>query len=212
MDSDALMQRLLTAIGHDMRQPLHALLLYLAALDRRVKDDDARAVLDKADRAAQSLAAMFDTLTTYARIETNKIAPDITEGPLQPLFEELATRPGIQAAPTQLRVRSDAALLAIILQNLASNAVVHGGGKAELSATERDSAVEIAVGDNGPGITAVDQERIFAPFTRLDGAPADGLGLGLTIAQRLAALLGHELMVQSSPGAGATFILRAARA
>lgn len=212
MDSDAVMQRLLTAIGHDMRQPLHALMLYLSALDRRVKDDDARAVLDKADRAAQALAAMFDTLTTYARIETNRLAPDITETPLQPLFDDLVTRPGIQAGPTQLRARSDPALLAIILQSLASNAVIHGGGQAKLDATERDGAVEIAVSDNGPGISAADQECIFAPFTRLDGAPADGLGLGLTIAQRLAELLGHELTVQSSPGAGATFFVRAPRA
>jgi signal transduction histidine kinase len=209
MDSEALMQRLLTAIGHDMRQPLHALLLYLAALDRRVKDDDARAVLDKADRAARALAAMFDTLTTYARIETNKVVPDVAAAPLQPLFDDLAAQPGIHASPTPLSVRSDPALLAIILQSLTSNAVIHGGGEARLSAAVRDGGVDITVGDAGPGIAADNQERIFAPFTRLDGAPADGLGLGLTIARRLAAMLGHELTVQSSPGAGASFTLRA---
>ncbi|HXF89020.1 MAG TPA: ATP-binding protein, partial [Xanthobacteraceae bacterium] len=95
---------------------------------------------------------------------------------------------------------------------LVANAVKHGGGQARLSAAERDGLVEVSVRDAGPGIAAGDQERIFDAFTRLEDAPADGLGLGLTIAQRLAALLGHELKVQSSPGAGATFTLRAPRA
>jgi signal transduction histidine kinase len=213
MNGDPARVRFLTAISHDMRQPLHALLLYLGALDRRVHDEDARAVLNKADRAAQSLADMFESLISLARLEANKIEPDVVNVSLKALFDELiAKTPAARADVTQLHVSSDPALLEIILQNLISNAIKHGGGEAHLSAREQDGAVEIAVRDAGPGIAAEDQERIFAEFTRLDNAPADGLGLGLTIAKGLATLLGHAIEVRSGPGAGATFIVRAPRA
>jgi signal transduction histidine kinase len=210
MTGDSARARFLTAISHDMRQPLHALLLYLGALDRRVHDEEARAVLSKADRAAQSLADMFESLISLARLEANKVEPEIISVSLKALFDDLIAKSrAARADVTQLHASSDPALLEIILQNLISNAIKHGGGEAHLSAHVRDGAVEIAVRDAGPGIAAEDQERIFVEFTRLDSAPADGLGLGLTIAKDLATLLGHTIEVRSAPGAGATFVVRA---
>ncbi len=210
MTGDSARARFLTAISHDMRQPLHALLLYLGALDRRVHDEEARAVLSKADRAAQSLADMFESLISLARLEANKVEPEIISVSLKALFDDLIAKSrATRADVTQLHISSDPALLEIILQNLISNAIKHGGGEAHLSAHVRDGAVEIAVRDAGPGIAAEDQERIFVEFTRLDSAPADGLGLGLTIAKDLATLLGHTIEVRSAPGAGATFVVRA---
>ncbi len=213
MDGDAARTRFLTAISHDMRQPLHALQLYLGALDRRVRDEDARSVLSKAERAAQSLADMFESVIRLARLEDDKIEPDVSSVALTALFEDLVTKtPAARADATQLHVRSDPALLEIILQNLISNAVKHGGGEAHLSAQEQGAAVEVIVRDAGPGIAAEDHDIIFAEFTRLDTAPADGLGLGLTIAKRIAEILAHEIEVRSSPGAGAAFVVRAPRA
>lgn len=213
MSGDDAKTRFLTAISHDLRQPLHALLLYLGALDRRVHDAEARAVLDKADRAAQSLTDMLESLILLARLEAKKIEPERTDVPLMELFEDLtAENPAARADTTQARVGSDPTLLRIILQQLISNAIKHGGGQAQLSANEHGDVVDITVRDSGPGILTEDHERIFVEFTRLDSASADGLGLGLTIARGLANLLGHDIEVLSAPGAGATFIVRAARA
>lgn len=213
MESDTSKTRFLTAIGHDMRQPLHALLLYLSALDRRVKDDETREILSKADRAAQSLASMIETLIQLARLDANKVEADIETTPLQALFDDLREQaPNAQIAATALAVKSDPVLLSSILQQLVSNAMRHGGGAARISATEIGGEVDIAISDSGPGIAEADHERIFAEFVRLDGASSSGLGIGLTIARNLADVLGHKLMVRSTPGAGATFILRAQRA
>lgn len=208
MDSDNARKRLFTAVSHDMRQPLQALLLYLGALDRRVKDDEARDILAKADRAAHALAGMFDALVLLARLDAGTITPQLDRAPVQAVFENVQ-QPGVSASATPLHVRSDSDLLEIVLRQLVSNGLKHGGGAVALSAERRNGSVEIAVTDSGAGLAPEDQQRIFDEFARLEGARADGLGLGLTIARRLAALLGHEIEVRSSPGQGATFVIRA---
>lgn len=213
MTSDAARSRFLAAVSHDLCQPLHALRLYLGALDRRVHDDEARAILGKADRAAQSLAEMFEALVCLTRIESGKVEPYIGCVSVRSLFDDLVAKtPIVTADMTSLHVNSDPALIETILQSLISNAIKHGRGSAHLSAREYEDSVEIAVRDSGPGIAAEDQQRIFDEFARLEGASADGLGLGLTVAKGLAHALGHQLEVQSAPGAGATFVVRAPRA
>lgn len=213
MESESATTRFLTAIGHDMRQPLHALLLYLSALERRVHDAEARAVLDKADRAAQSLAGMIEGLIQLARLDAGKVEAEVEKVSLETLFADLiAKTPQATADTTSLYVHSDPVLLESIMQQLLANAVTHGGGAAHVSARDRDGKIEISVRDSGRGIAAEDQERIFSEFTRLEGAPSNGLGIGLTIARKLAALMKHEIEVRSAPGDGATFIVRAPRA
>jgi signal transduction histidine kinase len=210
MDSERASSRFLTAIGHDLRQPLHALLLYLAALERRIKDEDARAVLGKADRAAQALANMIESLIQLARLDAGKVEPDVERVSLDALFEDLLEHaPHATADTTKLYVRSDPVLLEAIMQQLLSNAAAHGGGTAHISASEKSGAVEISVRDTGSGIAPEDQARIFDEFTRLEGGSPGGLGIGLTIAKKLATLLNHDMEVRSAPGEGAAFILRA---
>ena len=212
MDSDSAKTRFLTAIGHDMRQPLHALLLYLSALERRVQDGEARDILNKADRAAQSLAGMLEGLIQLARLDAGKVEPEFARVSLKRLFEDvIASAPHAAADTTDLYVHSDPVLLETIMQQLVANAGKHGGGSAHLSAEEKDDAVEIEVRDSGPGISPEDQERIFAEFVHLNGSDG-GLGVGLTIANKLAALMNHKIEVRSAPGQGATFIVRAKRA
>jgi signal transduction histidine kinase len=212
MDGDSAKTRFLTAISHDMRQPLQALTLYLTALDRRVQDENARAVLAKADSAAQVLVAMFDELVDLARIDAGKLSPHIEPTPLQDVFDALRQHaPSAEIEPSPLHVLSDGPLLERALRHLISNALKHGGGVAKVSAHEANGAIEIAVSDRGPGIAPDDHARIFDEFVRLDGAPADGLGLGLTVARGIATALGHEIRVESSSGAGATFLVRAPR-
>jgi|CXWL01.1.fsa_nt_gi signal transduction histidine kinase len=211
--SDLAKTRFLAAASHDMRQPLHALTLYLSALGKRVETDEARGILGKAERAAQSLSGMFATLLDLARAQAGVIKPEFTSVALAPLFDRIvAEHPGadVAAAPTTIEIRSDAALLERILRNLVSNALKHGGGRARLSVRTLNGFADIEVSDNGPGIAPEDQQRVFEEFVRLDGrASAEGLGLGLAIVQRLGELLGHPIELRSTPGDGATFIVRA---
>lgn len=214
--SDLAKTRFLAAASHDMRQPLHALTLYLAALKRRVREEETRGILSNAERAAQSLVSMFAVLLDLARIEANVVKPHITDVSVQEMFDRLvAENPGadVAAEPTNLFVRSDSTLIERMLRNLVANALKHGGGQARLSARERGGDVEISVRDNGPGIAPEDQKRIFDEFVRLDGrSSAEGLGLGLNIVRRLGALMGHGVELRSAQGQGATFSIRAARA
>jgi signal transduction histidine kinase len=213
MDSDAARARFLKAISHDMRQPLQALLLYLGALDRRVDEGEARAVLSKADQAAQALVGMFDNLIALSRIETGKIEPDVARVSVQDLFDAaVAQESRATADVTPLYVMSDEVLLGQILRQLISNALRHGGGAARLSAKEHADSIEISVSDSGVGIAPEHHLRVFEEFERLEGASSEGLGLGLTISRKLADLLGHEIEVRSAPDHGATFVVHAQRA
>jgi signal transduction histidine kinase len=213
MDSDAARARFLKAISHDMRQPLQALLLYLGALDRRIGEGEARDILGKADQSALSLVAMFDNLVALARIEAGKIEPDVARVSVQDLFDTAGAEESRAAADvTPLYVMSDEVLLGQILHQLISNAVRHGGGAARLSAKEHADSIEISVSDSGAGIAPEHHRRVFEEFERLEGASSEGLGLGLTIARKLADLLGHDIEVRSAPDQGATFVVHAQRA
>jgi len=213
MLSDVARTRFLKAISHDMRQPLQALLLYLGALERRVHEGEARAVLGKAEQAAQALASMFDDLVELARLDAGKVEPELGRVALEELFNAACERePRAKADVSALYVKSDGMLLDQIVRRLVANAVRHGGGAARLSASQRDDDIEITVSDNGPGIAADHHARIFDEFERLDGASPEGLGLGLAIVRKLAGLLDHEIEVRSAPGQGSVFIVRAPRA
>lgn len=210
-DSNLAKTRFLAVASHDMRQPLHALTLYLSALERRVDTDEARDIVAKMDRATQSMVGMFSTLLDLARIQAGVVHPDIAVTPVQAVIDRiLAEHPAsnIEAAHTPLAMRTDPLLLERILRNLVTNALKHGGGKARIAVARTGAFVEIAVADDGPGIAQEDQARIFEEFVRLDrGAP--GLGLGLAIVRHIADLLDMPIRVESSPGAGARFILKA---
>lgn len=213
--SDLAKTRFLAAASHDMRQPLHALTLYLSALRKRVREAEPSGILANAERAAQSLVSMFAVLLDLARIEANVVVPEFASVALQEAFERIgAEHPGADIAigPTPLAVRSDPVLLDRMLRNLTANALRHGGGSARLSARGHGEDVEILVQDDGPGIAPEDQARIFEEFVRIEGASSEGLGLGLSIVQRLASLMDHEIELVSQPGQGATFVVRAPRA
>ncbi|PZO48899.1 MAG: hypothetical protein DCF16_15560 [Alphaproteobacteria bacterium] len=208
--SDLAKTRFLAVASHDMRQPLHALTLYLSALERRVDSDEARDILAKMDRATQSMVGMFAMLLDLARIQAGVVEPAIEVVRLQDAFDRVVAQypdSVVEVAPTPLCVRTDPVLLDRILQNLVSNAVRHGGGKARISVAPQGNA-DIVIADDGPGIAVEDHERIFEEFVRVEGR-ADGLGLGLAIVKRIADLLKMPIRVESAPGAGARFIVTA---
>ena len=210
--SDIAKTRFLAAASHDMRQPLHALTLYISALQRRVDSDEAREILAKMERAAHSMSGMFSTLLDLARIQADVVEPEIETFPLQDVIDRVVSQhPGapVTVKSTPVEVRTDPLLLERLLRNLLSNALKHGGGAAQIEMRQVGRMVEVAVIDQGPGIKSEDQERIFDEFTRLDGrAGGEGLGLGLAIVKRIADLLSLDLDLRSAPGKGSSFIVR----
>ncbi|MES1203350.1 MAG: hybrid sensor histidine kinase/response regulator, partial [Pseudomonadota bacterium] len=211
--SDMAKTRFLAAASHDMRQPLHALTLYLSALQRRIETDEAKGILAKAERATQSMVGMFNTLLDLARIQADVVKPEIEIIAVQEVIDRvLGEHPDADVKgptpPTTIEAKSDPVLLERLLRNLVSNALRHGGGAARIAVEARRDRVLISVSDQGPGIPEEEQERIFEEFVRLDGrAGAEGLGLGLAIVKRLADLLGATLEVRSAVNEGATFIV-----
>jgi CHASE3 domain sensor protein/ActR/RegA family two-component response regulator/anti-sigma regulatory factor (Ser/Thr protein kinase) len=208
--SDLAKTRFLAVASHDMRQPLHALTLYLSALDRRIENAEARGILVKMERATDSMIAMFSTLLDLARIQAGAVDPEITDFALQDVFDRLvAENPGgkLEVQRTSLHLYSDAVFVERALRNLVSNALKHGGGHARLTARAVGDRAEIVVADDGPGIPAEDQDRVFDEFVRLD-TRAEGLGLGLAIVRGIARALEIPIELKSEPGRGSKFILR----
>ncbi len=208
--SDLAKSRFLAVASHDMRQPLHALTLYLSALERRVEGAEARDILTKMDRATQSMVGMFSMLLDLARVQAGVVTPELSNAPLQDIIDRIvagAASGKVDAAPTALAVRTDPLLLERMLSNLIANALKHGGGKARIGARAEGGAAINEVADDGPGIPLEDQERIFEEFVRLESR-GDGLGLGLAIVKRIARLLNIAVELDSAPGRGTRFRLR----
>lgn len=203
--------RFLAVASHDMRQPLHALMLYINALERRVQSDQARDILSKMDRATRAMTGMFSSLLDLARIQSGVIAPEIVNFPLQDVLDRIVaeTPQGALAAPssTSLLLHSDPDLLERALHHLLTNAVKHGGGKARIELAPTGDSVEITVADDGAGIAPADQERIFEEFARLEGQ-GEGLGVGLAIVKSIGERLNAPIKLQSAPGQGARFSMR----
>ncbi len=218
--ADAAKTRFLALASHDMRQPLHAITLYLAALTRRVDGAQAKEILGNMDMAAQSLTRMFSGLLDLARIESGVLKAKPAPTSLQSVFDAVAaelrddakrTRTDLRVVNTSAVIVTDPELLQSVLRNLVTNAIKYAGGKRVLiGARRRAGEACVMVCDEGPGIAKDKLMFVFGEFVRLDSTPSgiDGLGLGLSIASRLVKLLGQTLEVNSEVGKGTAFSIR----
>ncbi|MGF1611485.1 MAG: PAS domain-containing protein [Kiloniellales bacterium] len=210
--------RFLAAASHDLRQPLHALRLLLAALPGAPDAERRSDIIAKMGLGVDSMGNMLDSLLDVSELEAGTIAPEITEFPVDGLFRLAASNFGLRAkakgldfrlVPCSAVLRSDPALLARIIENFLSNAVRYTErGKLLIGCRRRGRALRIEVWDSGIGIPQDQLGEIFKEFHQLDNAARDrskGLGLGLSIASRMAEMLGHTIDVQSRPGAGSMF-------
>jgi signal transduction histidine kinase/CheY-like chemotaxis protein len=208
----------LATASHDLRQPLHALTLFLSALDRRVQGEETKAIVSSMRASVRSMQDMFRTLLDISKIDAGVLVPAPQPFAIGDLIQRLTTEfQGPAAAkgitlrdvPTRARVLSDPVLIESILRNLLSNAVkfTRQGGIV-IGARRRGEMLRLAVYDSGPGIAAEQQERVFDEFERVgDKSAAEGLGLGLAIVRRLARLLETEVHLRSTPGRGSCFWL-----
>jgi signal transduction histidine kinase/CheY-like chemotaxis protein len=218
--------QLLAAASHDLRQPLHALGLYTAALSARAAGAEWRPLVGSVQRAVAALEGQFEQLLDLSRLESGALSPVPSRIALQPLLARVMAElePHAQAkglvlrvAPTRAAVQSDTAMLERIIRTLAVNAIRStAAGGVLIGARRRGEAIAIDVIDTGVGIAPSHQARIFEEFyqvrdSRSDGVHA-GMGLGLAIVRRLAALLEHRVEVASRVGRGSRFRIVAPRA
>jgi PAS domain S-box-containing protein len=217
--ANAAKSRFLAAVSHDLMQPLHAAQLFAHTLAERGGEAATVRHLQGALAATEGLLA---GLLDIARLEGGRLHPQPREfalaevlGPLAAEFQAMAADRGMRLSvvDSQTWVRSDPLLLRRVLQNFLSNALRYSErGRVLLGLRRRGDHVRLEVWDTGPGIAAEERERIFQEFHRLPQAGGQGLGLGLSIAQRMAALLGHPLGLRSWPGRGSVFHLDVPRA
>jgi signal transduction histidine kinase/CheY-like chemotaxis protein len=222
--SNVAKSRFLAVASHDLRQPLHALGLFVGALDDRVHEPGARELVCKIQESMRALEEMFDALLDVSRLDAGVMDVGVADVSLLPLlqrleseFEPLARRKGLRlrVVPSRLVVQSDPVLLSRILQNLISNAVRYTDrGRIVVGCRRRGATVRLEVADSGRGIAPERRREIFEEFHRLEREPdrgGEGLGLGLSIVERLARLLDHRIDVDSTPGRGSVFAITVPR-
>jgi len=210
----------LAAASHDLRQPMHALGLFVAQLLAKPQTLEQRRLVDRIHASSQAMNALLDVLLDISRLDADAVTPKAIDFPLDRLFarmrdefEPLAEEKGLELriASTGIWLRSDPVLLERIIRNLVSNAVRYTpGGGVLVGCRRRGAAVRIDVIDSGAGIPEAEREHIFREFYQLANPEHDrskGLGLGLAIVQRLARLLDHPLEVASRAGRGSRFSL-----
>ena len=215
----------LAAASHDLRQPLHALGLFVSALAAKVRDPELKGVVGNINASVDALERLFSAMMDISKLDAGAVEPVRCSFPLAPLFQRVDAAFAAVAATRRLRLHvvstrtwadSDPLLLERILFNLMSNAVRYTEcGGVVLGVRRRGALLAIEVCDSGIGISATEREHIFDEFYQVDAAGRhgrQGMGLGLAIIRRLAALLRHEVQVESWPGRGSRFSILVPRA
>ncbi|MGB0133904.1 hybrid sensor histidine kinase/response regulator [Dokdonella sp.] len=208
--------RFLAAVSHDLAQPLNAAHLFTHALSQRLQHAEYRESVDNIFGALVSAENLLSSLLDISRLDGGRMQVNIEAFPVDEWLRGLAAEFGVLAhdrgltldfVPCRAWVRSDARLLRRIVQNFLANAVSHTrSGRILLGCRRRRDVLSIEVWDTGPGIADVDRELIFEEFRRL-GHSGEGLGLGLTIADRIARLLKHDVRLESRVGHGTLFAI-----
>jgi len=217
--------RFLAAASHDLRQPVQALALNMAALELETVTPVQGHLVQRMGRSLQALSQMFDVLLDISRLDAGIVPVALQPLPLRALLLRLRDDLATTAAARGLRVRlwlpsglsafvtqSDPVLLERCLRNLLDNAVKYTPqGDVLLALRPRAGCWQLEVWDTGIGMTPEVQAKAFDEFYQADNPERDrarGLGLGLAIVQRLARLLGHGLALQSQPGRGTRVVLQ----
>jgi len=218
--ANAAKTRFLAAASHDLRQPLHAMGLFISALSERVRGSVTHKLVLQLDASTGALRGLLNALLDISRLDAGVIHPRIMPCSVQNLFDQIAIECTAQAeeknislcvAPTSVWVMSDATLLERIIRNLVLNAIRYTDkGGVLLGCRHRGDQLRIEVWDSGIGIAAHELNNIFHEFYQIGNPERDrnnGLGLGLAIAQRLARLFDNRIEVKSVLKKGSVFAL-----
>ena len=210
--------RFLAVASHDLRQPLHALGLFVEALQETQLATRERQVITNIRRSVDAMEELFNSLLDISRLDAGIVQPLVATIPLNMVFDRVRfeyaqiarqKRLSLQVMKTSVYVKSDPALLARLIRNLLSNALYYTDqGGVVLGCRRNGKNVRIEVWDTGKGIPADQHAEIFREFVQIGNPERDrrrGLGLGLAIVERLAKLLNHEVGLRSVLGKGSVF-------
>jgi len=216
--------RFLAAASHDILQPLNAARLYVTSLIERQGSGEEARLIENIDASLEAVEEIFGALLDISRLDTGAMRPELVGFRIDDLFRQLdvefaplAREKGLQLVFVRcsLSVQSDRRLLRRLLQNLVSNAIKYTPkGRVLIGCRRRHGHLRIDVYDTGLGIPQSKTKAVFREFQRLDeGAKvARGLGLGLSIVERIARVLNHRVDLVSTPGRGSRFSVTVPRA
>jgi signal transduction histidine kinase len=218
--ANAAKSRFLAMASHDLRQPLHALGLFVAQLRTPLKPRERTKTIERVEAAVGEMNEMFNSLLDISKLDAGVLTPKIVDFPIARLLQKIETTFDQTAREKGLRlrvrrsdawVRSDVLLLERIVLNLVSNAMRYTlRGGIIVGCRRRGEMLRIEVWDSGPGIPEGHRQNIFGEFFQLPGPERDrygGLGLGLAIVDRLRRLLDHEIELTSTVGRGSRFTI-----
>ena len=216
-EANASKTRFLAAASHDIIQPLNAARLYSTALSDVLSETPQSELADNVESSLNAVEEILSALLEISRLDTGKLQTEITHFAISELLNQLqiefgpvASAKGIKLTfvPSSLVVTSDRRLLRRLLQNLISNAIKYTvKGRVLVGVLRRGGNVSLVIGDTGIGIPATKHKTVFKEFQRLEqGARIErGLGLGLSIVERIVKVLGLRLDLDSRPGRGTVF-------
>jgi two-component system, sensor histidine kinase len=210
--------RFLAVASHDLRQPLHALGLFVQALQECSIAAQERHIVGNIRRSVDAMEELFDALLDISRLDAGVVRPRFETFGLATVFDRLSFEYGpvakqkgltLSVMKTSAFICTDPSLFERIARNLVSNAVRYTDRGGILLGCRRDAgAIRVEVWDTGRGIPPEKHREIFREFSQLgpsDRDPRKGLGLGLAIVERLAQLLDHDIGMRSIPGKGSVF-------
>jgi len=216
--------RFLTAVSHDVLQPLNAARLFTSALRETQDGAEQKHLAERIDTSLRAAEELLDGLLDVSRLDAGALKPEIVDFDVSELLRQLAGQyaPMAQARALDIRlhappmaVRSDRRLLRRVLQNFLANALRYTrSGRIVLAARRRGDEVALQVWDSGPGIPEHHMSQIYDEFHRYEQNfdwDGRGLGLGLSICQRISRLLGHTLDAHSTVGHGSMFSITVPR-
>jgi signal transduction histidine kinase/DNA-binding NarL/FixJ family response regulator len=219
-DADLAKSRFLAAASHDLRQPLHALTLFVTQLRGEKNRAEKTRLVGRIDAAVVAMNELFNELLDISRLDAGVLVPSISEFPVKQLLDRVEITFAAAAREKGLRLRvvahdawicSDFILLERILFNLVSNAVRYTeAGGVLVGCRRRAGALSMEVWDSGIGISQDQQRNVFGEFYQVPAVARDsrgGLGLGLAIVERLCRLLGHPIELTSTLGRGSRFLV-----
>ena len=208
----------LASASHDLRQPLNAMQMYIAALKTKVNDEEVLKIIEDINSVSASTARLLNALLDVSELEVGAIKPRYEEFPINNIFTSifqsfspLAKDKGLQfrIVPSSIFVKSDPDLLERILGNFMSNAIRYTqSGSVMIGCRRRGNIVSIEVWDTGCGISDNQMSSIFEDFYQIENKERDrskGLGLGLALAKRLSISLNHKIESKSWLGSGSCF-------
>ena len=219
-DANRAKSRFLAAASHDLRQPTHALGMFVARLGQLEHNTETSHLIERLDTSVQAMRDLLDALLDISRLDAGAVPVHLQAFALSDVFDQLKAELALVAAekglslrvrPCNVWVLSDPVQLHRILLNLLSNALRYTSVGAVLLACrvkQGGRSASIEVWDTGIGIAPEHQKAIFKEFYQVGNVERDrskGLGLGLNLVQRTAALLQHKLQMWSQPGVGSRF-------